>query len=345
MLAPIAGRGEESKALNTWLRRVEFARDAGERKRLFYVACTRAREELHLFAAPETTVNGAISPHYLSLLKAAWPAAEQHFHPPAADAQKQPAAPVDSPPLALAAVADWPHAILERLPAAFDPNARFVEANASKLPYGDPDSATVSHAQFTRPEGSFAARSFGNVVHACLEILSNRILNGSQTAELLAELPSWASRIAAMLRSDGLPRTTVQHYTRETIAALSNVLRDSDGLWLLAPNSRSHSEFALTAWQDSRASIRIDRVFQAGPEPHTPGEDFLWIVDYKTTAHGPTGLDDFLATQRTTYGPQLETYARILAAARSIPLTKVRLALYFPTIPRLTWWNAASTSD
>ncbi len=235
--------------------------------------------------------------------------------------------------------------MLQRLPANFNPKAQFVEASERKLHYGDPDSTSVSHAQFTRPEGSFAARSFGNVVHACLEILSNRVLNGSQPAELLAELPSWTSRITAMLRSDGLPRTTVQHYTRETSAALRNTLHDPNGLWLLAPQSRSHSEFALTAWQDSRASIRIDRIFQAGPEPHTPGKDFLWIVDYKTTAHGPAGLEDFLATQRTANGTQLETYARILAPARSMPLTKVRVALYFPTIPRLDWWIAASTSD
>ena len=159
-----------------------------------------------------------------------------------------------------------------------------------------------------------------------------------------------------MLRADGLPRATVERYTRETGAALNNVLRDRDGLWLLAPQSRSASEFAITAWPQPQnvasqttlrpASIRIDRVFHAGPEPHAPGEDFLWIVDYKTTAHGPTGLDDFLTAQRTTYGPQLETYARILAPARSKSPGEVRLALYFPTIPRLIWWNAASsTSD
>ena len=347
MLAPIAGRGEESQALNKWLNRVEFAREAAERRRLLYVACTRAREELHLFAAPETTVNGAITPHYLSLLKAAWPAAEQHFHPPAADVQKQPAAPVDSPPLALAAVADWPRAMLERLPAGFDPKARFVEANARKLPYGDPDGpAAASRALFARPEGSFAARSFGNVVHICLETLANRMLDGSTPATLLAELPSWTPRITAMLRADGLPRATVDDLSRKARAALTNVLCDRDGLWVLAPNVRSASEFALTAWSDSdrSASIRIDRVFHAGPEPNTPGEDFLWIIDYKTTDRSPAGLDAFLAEQRETYSPQLEAYAHILARVRSVSLSNVRLALYFPAIPSLTWWSAA-TSD
>ena len=346
MLAPIAGRGEESQALNKWLNRVEFAREAAERSRLFYVACTRAREELHHFASPDSKVNGAISPHYLSLLKAAWPAAEPHFHPAAADAQKQPAKQLDSPPLALAATADWPRALLQRFPLSFDPASRFAAARSQRLPYGEPDSADgPAGTQFSRPEGSFAARSFGTVVHLCLEIFAGRILEGATPASLLAELPSWAPRIAAMLRADGLPHATVADYSRQTLAALNNVLTDRDGRWLLDPHSRSASEFALTAWSDAQAvrpaSIRIDRVFHAGAKPHAPGEDFLWIVDYKTTPHGPAGLEGFLKEQRATYSPQLETYAHILARVRSIPLSKVRLALYFPAIPRLTWWNAA----
>jgi ATP-dependent helicase/nuclease subunit A len=357
MLAPIAGRGEESKALNKWLTRVEFAREAAERKRLFYVACTRAREELHLFASPETMANGDIRPHWLSLLKSAWSAAEPHFQLPAANAQNKPAAPVHSPPLALAAAAaDWPRPILQRLPAAFDPDACFVEASTRKLPYGDPASALDSaQAPFSRPEGSFAARSFGNVVHACLDILSKRILEGSPADALLGELPSWAPRIAAVLRADGLPRATVDQLAREARAALENVLRDRDGLWLLAPQSRSASEFAITSWRDSPGvngnaplrptSIRIDRIFHAGPAPHAPGEDFLWIVDYKTANHSPAGLDAFLNMQRATYGPQLETYARIVAPARSMSLDQVRLALYFPTLSRLVWWKSSPSTD
>jgi len=73
MLAPIAGRGEPSKALNNWLNGIHRAREAAERKRLFYVACTRARQELHLFAAPTVSTNGEIHPHSASLLQAAWP--------------------------------------------------------------------------------------------------------------------------------------------------------------------------------------------------------------------------------------------------------------------------------
>jgi hypothetical protein len=202
---------------------------------------------------------------------------------------------------------------------------------------------------FSRPEGSFAARSFGNAVHACLEIFACRIVGGHTPASLLAELPAWTPRIAAILRADGLPRDVVTQRTRETRDALENVLRDPNGLWLLAAHPGAANEFALTAWPDADdiagqptvrpASVRADRIFHAGPEPHDPGESHLWIVDYKTTAHSSSSLDEFLTAQRAAYAPQLESYARILAPVRSKSSEEVRLALYFPTLPRLIWWK------
>ncbi len=224
----------------------------------------RAQDAFFTSPAPAPAKNSTSSPHpklraaatinrnTLSLLSAAWPAAAAHFHPTADDALKQSAAPVESPPLALAAAGDWPRPTLQRLPIAFDPTARFVEARDHRLPHGDYDSATASQALFLRPEGSFAARSFGNAVHASLEILARRIAAGESPTRLLAELPAWTPRIAALLRADGLPRATVTRLTRETRAALENVLRDPDGLWLLAPHSGAASEFALTVWSQSQ---------------------------------------------------------------------------------------------
>jgi ATP-dependent exoDNAse (exonuclease V) beta subunit len=371
MLAPISGKGVESHALNRWLKNLHRAREAAERKRLFYVACTRAREELHLFASPQLTSSGEIHPRYDSLLQAAWPAAEAHFFPTQLpEIASVPEASAEPFVLDLAAAAFPSHPTLQRLPLAFDPAARFAEPRAHRLPYGDPDGATASsQAPFSRPEGSFAARSFGNVVHAALETLANRIAAGSSPAALLAELPAWTPRLAALLRADGLPHATINRLARDARTALENTLRDPDGLWLLALNSCAASEFALTAWpapapepepeaQSECASltsasasirpvsIRIDRIFRSGPKPHSPGEDFLWIVDYKTSAHGPAGLDDFLAAQRATYAPQLETYARILTQLphpvdRPAP-KDIRLALYYPTLPRLLWWPLAA---
>jgi len=344
MLAPIAAKGENIDPLTRWLNGIHRARQAAERKRLFYVASTRARQELHLFATPQITSSGEIRPHPNSLLEAAWPAAGAHF----AAMEPRAAETID-----LDLAASGTSGKLQRLPLSFDPEVRFAAARTHRLPYGDPDSDTASNqAIFSRPEGSFAARTFGNVVHAALEIFANRIANGHSSAELLAELPSWTPRITALLRADGLAHTIVLRLVRETRAALENMLRDPDGLWLLAPNACAASELALSTWATAQSSdvtrpisIRIDRIFRSGTEPHAPGDDVLWIIDYKTGSHGSSGLDDFLAAQRTTYAPQLETYARALTQLPHPPdrpaPKEVRLALYYPTLPRLLWWTFA----
>jgi ATP-dependent helicase/nuclease subunit A len=361
LMAPIAAKGEEVDALTTWIKDIHKRREAAERKRLFYVASTRARQELHLFAAPDLTNRGDLNPRWDSLLKSAWPAAKPHFDewelartgiaalPPRKT--EAPAQPSEEPaePLVLdiaASATPILHPHLKRLALDFDPRAQLA-SHAPEYPYGESRPATPSDALFARPEGSFAARSFGNVIHACLDMFARRSVEGETPAELLSELRNWTSRIAALLKADGLPRTIVDQLTGEARATLETALRDPNGAWLLAPHPRAASELAVTAWPESSAtaarpaSVRIDRVFQAGPEPHIAGEDFLWIVDYKTASHGSKGLNKFLDDQKTAYGPQLEAYARILAPARSIALDQVRLALYFPTLPRLVWWKPA----
>ncbi len=156
------------------------------------------------------------------------------------------------------------------------------------------------------------------------------------------------------MRADGLTPSTVDRLTRDTLTALEKSLRDPHGLWLLAPHPGAANELGLTAWLDAAgelpraASIRVDRIFCAGSEPHAPGDDVLWIVDYKTASHGPSGLDDFLAAQRAAYSPQLENYALILSQNALHPTAprELRVALYYPAIPRLIWWKpSGSTTD
>ncbi len=349
LLAPIAGKGEPSQELTNWIRSIHNAREAAERKRLFYVACTRAREELHLFAAPTLSAKDEIKPAPSSLLAAAWPAAAAHFECIEEDAQ----------PLALAAVSDpsqdaaqtliapfiaasrdgWDGntipatAPLKRLPLAFNPAVRL--RNEHPLSYGNyPETPTATH--FERPEGSLAARAFGNAVHAFLEQITLRFAAGEAPATLLAGLPNWQPRIAAALRSEGLQPAVVERLTQRVVFALESTLKDRTGLWLLSPHPRAATEYALTAWAAQRSNIRIDRMFDAGSGPLQPGTDHLWIVDYKTTTHGSEGMDTFLAAEKAKYAPQLEAYAAVMSQTADAPA--IRVALYYPLLAKIIWW-------
>ena len=129
--------------------------------------------------------------------------------------------------------------------------------------------------------------------------------------------------------------------SRDTVAALAKMLRDSDGSWVLSAHPKGGSEYALVGprpLDEGLYSIRVDRLFMAGAEPEADGEDYLWIVDYKTAAYRGTDAEGFLAEQRRVYAPQLEEYARVLSAERGMELERLRVGLYYTSVPRLVWW-------
>lgn len=355
VLAPIAERGEGSKELNAWLKEIVNAREAAERKRLFYVACTRAREELHLFASPKRKTNGEIGREYGSLLETAWPVAERHFVAvePVPETQatlfEMSLGPeiedVDEDfvgDIAATEEEDTRPAMLRRLPLSFDSEARFDVAR--KLVYGD---TATAPAHFERPEGSFEARALGNAMHAFVELLTKRLADGADVEALLSEVNGWTPRIAAVLRGDGLSPDAIDRLVARVKTGLNNMLRDAEGLWVLSPHEGAVSEFALTSWDERRSSVRLDRAFLGGEEPLQPGNDYLWIIDYKTTTHGREGVEEFLTDERAKYGPQIEAYARVMADR--VGEGQLRLGLYYPMLARLVWWApemaAASVTD
>ena len=343
MLAPIQGRGEPAMKLKQWMRGLHTAREAAERKRLFYVACTRAREELHLFAAPDRSTGGEIILEPGSLLKAAWPAAEQHFGVvpnQSGNVHPFPAAPTvnddEDQGFAIAASSDTATPpTLQRLPLSFDPASRFKRhrrLSPSKLE--DPQEAP----RFERPEGSFAARAFGNAVHGFFEFVTKRLETGMPAEALLREVAEWSSRIEAVLRGEGLPPASVRREAQRVLSAIETALRDSEGKWVLGARESAASEYAFTTWQERRSSFRLDRMFIAGAEPLAGGNDCLWIVDYKTATHGHgVGVDAFLAEERLKYESQLENYARAIIADAGDK--ELRVALYYPMLPKLLWWK------
>jgi hypothetical protein len=227
--------------------------------------------------------------------------------------------------------------VLKRLPQGFDVAARW--AGVKRLVYGVAG-AEVEGGRFERPEGSFTARSFGNAMHAFLEVLTKRLAEGAMVGELLREVPRWKGRVEGVLRGDGLPPAMVERQAQRVIAGLVGALADPDGAWILGVREDAASEFALVSWDESRRSVRLDRVFRGGAEPGAGGSDCLWIVDYKTTELGGRSAEEFVSAERLKYGPQLEAYARVMAAEAG-PLG-LRLGLYYPMLPRLIWWTPGS---
>jgi ATP-dependent helicase/nuclease subunit A len=345
ILAPIWSKGADSDKLNKWLNRAKEARENAERKRLFYVLATRAREELHLFAAANRKQDGTFAtPIHGSLLKAVWPAAEQAFNdlstPSALASQFEQSLAeeslYDDQPLALAAAAaPFPPPTIHRLPADFNPLQRFIEAAAHKLPY-TPASALRQAPTFDRPEGSFAVRAFGNVVHRYLQVLTEHLLT-KPSADLLAELPTWQPRLLASLRGEGLSPTLAEREATRALAALTQSLTDPIGQWILSPQTSAFTERPLTSSAPLAPTLRVDRTFLASATPGATGDTHTWIVDFKTATQRGLSNAAFEAEERAKYTAQLETYATTACALDPDP-KPIILALYYPLLPRLIYW-------
>jgi ATP-dependent helicase/nuclease subunit A len=215
---------------------------------------------------------------------------------------------------------------------SFSPEGRF--AVARRLSYGD---VAVAPSHFERPEGSFEARAFGNAMHAFVEMLTKRIADGVGAEKLLRELAGWTSRIAAVLRGEGLAPAVVDRLAARVKTGLGNILTDVEGLWALGPHEGATSELALTSWEERRSSVRLDRVFLGGAKPLDAGNDCLWIIDYKTATHGREGVEQFLAEERVKYGEQMEAYARMMRDR--VEAGRLRAGLYYPMLARLVWWE------
>ncbi len=335
LLAPVASRDAEDRdTIAEWGVQQKALREAGERKRLFYVACTRARRRLHLFATV-TVVEGRLRASSRgSLLHAAWPALGPELEALWLKASRRSES---EEPLALAASASLlSSSTIERLPASW------------QLPPAPPDILLRNHTGprplFERAHGSLAARARGTALHRLLERLSALFAAHPFAGD--EEVGSWREELERLagraLASPHDARRTARELAREALAAA----RSEAGRWVLAPHPGALSEAGWQSWDaaGNLRTLRVDRSFLAGDAPGAPGTHCLWIIDYKTGAAAPEAhlREEWRAEQRALYGPQLQAYGAAVAAAPGTPL---RYGLYFPEPGELLHWAAAPSAS
>jgi ATP-dependent helicase/nuclease subunit A len=295
-----------SGELYRWLAREDRARDAHERERLLYVACTRARESLHLFAEAEERPAGD------SLLSLLWP----QYAEAAIDAQTRhlaeaPAAPYR--PAARESAASPPAARL-RLPAdhVWCPPAM----DYPPPPVGP--AAVERDALAHRPEVGL-----GTLIHEVLHHLSRVPLPDDALAFCRARQHVWREA----LQRFGVPDAAHDALLARLTDQLRGVLADPDGRRILQARTGAYAELALS----SAGEVGVTRAFV--DRTYVDPDGRRWIVDYKTGAPMPGETEQvFVAAEMQRHGPQLQRYA---ALARAVFAEPLRLALYFTALPRL----------
>ena len=356
LVAPLPSKGEDSGKSKAWVDRVYRDRESQETRRILYVAATRAREELHIFARPSYKVeaNGErtlLNPS-TGLLSTAWPAFEEEIRARFEDwkATRQPeeegkeeveieslAASAGSvhvlvPPASPAPIKPT---LLRRLPMdygaeqseAFVPSP--VEAGISGL--GSP-------RLYARHEGGLASRVLGTAVHSLLEELARLRVRFDWPAVRFA-LPAHEPRIAAQIRAAGIAPSQAAQIAASALQIALNASQDPTAQWVLSPHPEAASEVRWSGIvSGTLTNVRVDRLFRAGLTPLSEGDAAWWIVDYKTAhADNPDPAADLLQL-RALFAPQLVTYARILRNLHGADAL-IRAGLYYPRMSLFDWWE------
>ena len=301
--APVIG-DEEPGEVNTYLKRLMAGRAGHEQVRLLYVAATRAKRSLHLYAAPKPRSDGLVAPRPRTLLGRLWPALETDFRKSLSAAT---GGEVDE-------LRDISRPALRRLAPGWVPRRPAAAAPLTRLP--------LAQRSLEPPEFSWVgetARHVGTVVHAALQALG-----------AAPELPprAWVEARAGLyheqLRRYGVPERDLERAAAVVVAALARTVSDDRGCWILSREHReAASELALTGIVGGRlTSVVVDRSF-------VDTQGTRWVIDFKTSRHEGGRLEQFLDEELRRYRGQLETYA---ALARGLGPQPVRAALYFPLL-------------
>ena len=311
ILGPVKEAGQKEAPIYRYLAQLEREKQSYEDSRILYVATTRAKKSLHLYghADPgEDRKTGEIycKPASRSLLACIWPVVETEYirNLPGSTGESN-----DDPGIEL-------HNELRRLNKDW------------QLPQPDNQLQYVNHLTRFEPDtmeiefewAGDTIRHVGLVVHAFLQHMANQGIENFTTAQIAR----MQDQYRLQLRQAGVPEHELEWATAEVGTALTNIINDERGQWILSADRKdARNEYRLSGIYRGRiTNVIIDRTF-------IDSEGIRWIIDYKTSRHTGTDLEKFLDQEEERYYPQLEKYAHMMHAREKNP---VRLGLYFPLL-------------
>ncbi|OGT33585.1 MAG: hypothetical protein A3C44_01715 [Gammaproteobacteria bacterium RIFCSPHIGHO2_02_FULL_39_13] len=282
LLAPIKSITHQSDPIYDYLKWIENKKQDYEMTRLLYVAATRAKKSLHLFAIVSHDEKLIFnSPKKSSFLEKLWPVYE----------------PISSRWLSHQSTINTENTIeknkteniLSRLwvdsrPIEFEPTtAEFLYIDINLHPQ--------------------QAKIIGTIIH---EILQSISINTDFS------ISKWKSRLFSL----GILPHEMETCVKSIKFAISNMRSDTRAQWILSSDHQdSHFEWTLTQQTEKGCeSIVIDRSF-------IDKENTRWIIDYKTAIPTENeSLEDFLKRQRETYQDKMQCYANLLATTENRPI-------------------------
>jgi ATP-dependent exoDNAse (exonuclease V) beta subunit len=350
LVAPLQSKGSDRGTTKQWVDRVYRERESQETRRILYVAATRARDELHLFAQPACKRNKSgdwiLAEPKDSLLATAWPALQAEIEN-RFDAWKAITADPGVVPSIIESLAASAESNLLVMPAPLTPtllrrlppNFRPVQAeHSTPSAEAQPVVGMDADNRYQRHEGGLLSRALGTAVHALLDTLA-RLHKSNDWEATRASIKQYQPRIAAQVRAAGIDPTKAAAIATEALRIAIDATHDPIGNWILSPHIDDASEARWTGVvAGSLRTVQVDRVFRAGPTPLSTGNEAWWIIDYKTTHADAPDPVAALPQLRTTFAPQLLAYAEVLRKLHGTS-APVRAGLYYPRMLLFDYWE------
>jgi ATP-dependent exoDNAse (exonuclease V) beta subunit len=261
ILSPVGPRAElERDPLHRFIEISEADKDLLEQARLLYVACTRAKQSLHLLGHVPISRDGEgfSPPQSGSLLRQIWPSLESVFDE--------------------AFDADAPGADSDDRGNLVTPRLRRFESlwappDAPDLPVSHTTpTATAEESVVEYYWVGSNARHAGTIVHRWLQMAADGAiqLNEEALPELRPINRRWSERL-------GVAEDDIDGICDRVEDALQGILSDPKGRWTLY--GEGHAELPVSGlWNGNIESVIVDRIRIDEDGAH-------WIIDYKTSTH------------------------------------------------------------
>lgn len=317
VMAPMTAVGETKHPTYAHLQAEAAKKSQYEACRLLYVACTRARQQLHLSAHVKQDKANTVRlkhPPRSSLLNTIWQPLQtriRRYDPKETLPEDITTTPVKPRPL---------HRLSKHWQFPPLPTGHQLEDYIPRYQYDDDSNELVTEWQDP------SSRYVGTVIHRYLQAFGESGIDNWSVEKVKRLQP----QIKAALQSLGTPINQLGTGVDTVVMALSLVLQDKQAEYFLSSKHPFHAcEYPITlASRVGPKHLQIDRVF-------TTRHGITWVVDYKTaTPEADQTLDDFLTKQAESYEAQLKLYSFALQQAG---FKKIKMALYFPLIT--TWFE------
>lgn len=320
LLAPIQETGTEKDSIYMWLEKLDRSKGQFEADRLLYVAATRAKKFLHLLghvnlAADNNGKTISKKPVTGSLLHSLWSAAQSIYGDVAEkNNSSRNCQPEDK--ASEITIRDINNQGIYRLKSEWE-----LPAAPKSVAWQVPHDSLQIQEEIEFSWASEMARHVGNVVHRWLQQIANDEINGWNTVRIRMMQDQFRQNFLA----DGMSgsKRDMEHAIERVMLALTNAINDKRGQWILGCQQLAQNELKITGIIDNvPMSWVIDRTF-------CDSYGIRWIIDYKTSSHEGSNIEDFLNREQARYHRQLSSYAKLMQQLDSRP-TKV--GIYFPLV-------------